>query len=166
MAPRKQRAARLPSGSYGWKGRAVPFSKLPKSEQARFRSGWATKAAKTRSTERAIERPAPAAKVPSKERKQARDWINRRTEKVAQQVEHSRAKGKRGLPDPVSGAEVLRKLGPGAILAARKLQKAAHKAYGQAGHKPGGRAREIAQQIRDALGSQLAAAMPQLWWYH
>jgi len=47
MAKRHPKAARLSSGLYRWRGRAVRFGKLPKGEQHRFRSLWSTKAAKT-----------------------------------------------------------------------------------------------------------------------
>jgi hypothetical protein len=52
------------------------------------------------------------------------------------------------------------------VLAARTLQEAAHRSYVGNDREKGGRALEIADQIRDALGKELAQAMPQLWWYH
>jgi hypothetical protein len=159
-----KKAARLPSGQYGWRGRAVPFSKLPKAERSRFRGVWAAKATKTRAREKAIAKREPQARA--SDRKAARDWINRRTVKVNQQIEHSRKGKKKGLPSAMRGSEALKTLGPKAILAARELQRAAHKAYVRSGSKGGGRALKAADQIRDALGPQLAAALPQLWYYH
>lgn len=143
-------ARRLPSGQYGWKGRAIPFAKLPKAEKSRLRSGWAGKAAKTRKVERTIaERPRAAT---SQDRKKAREWIERRTKKLGEKAGDAK--------------EILTRLGPKAVLAARELQRAAHAAYAGRQSKPGGRAREIANQIRENLGEELAAIMPQLWWYH
>lgn len=43
-----KRAARLPSGKYVQRGRAVPFSKLSKTQQGLWRSFWSTKAARTK----------------------------------------------------------------------------------------------------------------------
>jgi len=45
--PSKRAAAarRLPTGRYAYRGKAVPFSKLPKRERARFHSKWSAKAA-------------------------------------------------------------------------------------------------------------------------
>lgn len=45
---KRKLAVRLPSGKYAWGGRAVPFSEIPKKEQARFRAVWGRKAAKVR----------------------------------------------------------------------------------------------------------------------
>lgn len=53
---RVRKAARLPSGKYAWRGRAVPFGKLPKKEQNRFRSLWAKKAQKTAARGRVLKR--------------------------------------------------------------------------------------------------------------
>lgn len=157
------KAARLPTGRYAYRGRAVPFGKLPKKEQARFRSLWATKASKTRATEREIKARAPGK---GKDRTKAREWFKRRTVKVEQQFDHN-PKLRRLYPgynpDPDNA---LAKLGPKAILAARELQRAAHKAYEAADSRAGGRARDVSDQIRESLGRDLANALPQLWWYH
>ena len=45
---KKQTSRRLPSGKYSWRGAAVPFSRIPKKERHRLRSGWSTKSARTR----------------------------------------------------------------------------------------------------------------------
>lgn len=161
-----RKAARLPSGKYAHRGRAVPFSKLPKSEQARFRSVWASKAATTvkRSAARPVKggggqrRPGANARTterrapgpsPSSERKAAREWLARRSKQIG------------GDPD-----KILATLGPSTVLALREVQKEAHRAYKGKGKRGRTRAGRIAEQVRSALGAELAAAMPQLWFYH
>lgn len=55
MAKRRatKKTARLPSGKYAWRGRAVPFSRLPKAQQHAWRAHRAMKAAATRARTRA-----------------------------------------------------------------------------------------------------------------
>jgi hypothetical protein len=143
-----KRAARLPSGKYAWKGRAVPFAKLPKAERSRFRSAWGRKGAKTRKKERAGK------------------WLKRRTVWTDRQFEHAPKLHELYPKYERDTKTILSTLGPDAVLAARTLQKAAHRSYVGNDREKGGRALEIADQIRDALGKELAQAMPQLWWYH
>lgn len=152
--PVKRKAARLPTGSYSWRGRAVPFSKLPKTEQARFRAVWSRKAAKTRAKTEPIKAPARAPKADSKTKRAAREWVSRRSARVD-------PTGRYASPDQISGT-----LPPTAILAARELQREAHAAWVKQKKHGGGRALEVANLIRESLGEELAALMPQLWWYH
>lgn len=159
--PRKvpQKAARLPQGGYAYRGRAVPFSALPKREQSRFRSIWARKAAETRAAPARKRAPASA------ERSRARAWLKRRSVKVEQQLEHTPSL--RNLhPTPATANEILSKLGTKAIKKIRTLQKQAHNQYRRQGEHGGGAALATSDLIREALGDQLAAMMPQLWWYH
>lgn len=46
--PKLKTAARLLSGKYSWRGRAVPFAKLPKGAKHQLQTKWAKKSAKTR----------------------------------------------------------------------------------------------------------------------
>ena len=155
MAQRGARkAARLPSGKYAWRGRAVVFSKLPKREQSRFRSLWATKAAKAAAKERA-----------KGDRKTAREWLQRRSEIVEQQLEHTPSL-RDSYPNPLTVDEGLKKLGVKGVLAGRELQQRAHRAYMAGQKRTGGKAAEIADVITEMLGPELARALPQLWWYH
>ena len=75
MAPRPlaPRAVRLPVGKYAYRGRAVPFAKLPKREKARFRSVWARKG---RATKKRAVKAAP--KVKAFERRKLRGEMKRR----------------------------------------------------------------------------------------
>jgi len=122
---------------------------------------WATKAAKTRAVTREIKAPVKApAKGEGKARKSAAAWIKRRTDWVPA---HGKPEQYAGM---LTAPEVLGKLSTKGILAARELQKEAHAAYMSQGKHGGGHALQAAGLIRNSLGAELAAVMPQLWWYH
>lgn len=66
-------ARRLPSGAFAYRGKARAFSDLPKREQSRFRSVWASKAARTTRAARAAPLVEPAGAV---------KWIKPKNEHV------------------------------------------------------------------------------------
>lgn len=146
-AARPRPAKRLPSGQYAWKGKARSFSKLPRAEQARIRSGWASKA------KRAAPKAGPASKAD-------REWVKRRTSWVERHGKPAQYAGM--LP----ASEVVGKVKGKTLSKIRKAQKAAHVAWVKQGKHGGGNALIIAESIRETLGEELAAIMPQLWWYH
>jgi hypothetical protein len=96
----------------------------------------------------------------TKQAKSDRDWVKRRSSWVT----------KHGKPEQYAGAasasEIVRKVKGKALHAIRKAQQKAHRAYMEQGKHGGGNAFVIAEGIQRSLGAELAAMMPQLWWYH
>jgi hypothetical protein len=166
MAKRQQKATRLPTGGYAWRGRAVSFSKLPAAERARFRACWAAKGADTRRREERLSeakrdvRKGPPKRAPreptareraSRERKAAVAYLNRRA----------------AVTDaPLDATAVVAEAGAKAVLAAAELRRAAHRAYVAQGKHGGGKARKIWEVLRDSLGADLASMVPGLTYYH
>lgn len=74
MARAVKKTPRLPSGLYVRRGRAVPFSKLSKSQQHAWRSHWSKKA---NATQKALAFPPKARELKSKARKPAKPKLPR-----------------------------------------------------------------------------------------
>jgi hypothetical protein len=63
-------------------------------------------------------------------------------------------------------AEIAAKVPAKLIDKARAVHDGAHVAWVRQGKHGGGDALIMAESIRQELGEEIAAIMPQLWWYH